>query len=258
MAAAASAGPGASGSVRGRFPGRPWVGRSGNRADRARVPFPSTGRPAAEIADPVQLRILELHLNMQRLAGACGRDSDSAEGEFEGFSDAESEKSSLRLALRSNKGPRSKSSAHSAPSVKCRSMLASPATPSVQPASVSAPCVTQECPSTPVRPQTSPAPPKIKQSYTPEKIVRVHLTQLDPSLYSLTSTTFLIPKTETPKPPAASSPSLTVCPEKKPHPNDAAKPPNCSTLSPVPNRRPKRSGKQTSPRHRAQTSPAYK
>lgn len=78
MAAAASAGPGASGSVRGRFPGRPWVGRSGNRADRIRVPFHSAGR-AAEIADPVQLRILELQLNMQRLARAFGRDTDSGE-----------------------------------------------------------------------------------------------------------------------------------------------------------------------------------
>ncbi|XP_063798252.1 histone-lysine N-methyltransferase 2B isoform X2 [Pseudophryne corroboree] len=103
MAAAASAGPGASGSVRGRFPGRPWVGRSGSRADRARVPFHKAGQ-GAESSDPAQLQILGLHLNMKRLAGACGRDSDSTEEDFVGFTDKQSARQPLRLSLRSNKG----------------------------------------------------------------------------------------------------------------------------------------------------------
>ncbi|XP_073511675.1 histone-lysine N-methyltransferase 2B isoform X2 [Phyllobates terribilis] len=257
MAAAASAGPGASGSVRGRFPGRPWVGRSGNRADRVRVPFPSIGRAAAEIADPVQLRILELHLNMQRLAGACGRDSDSAEGEFEGFSEEESEQSALRLALRSNKGPRVKSSSRSAPSVKSRPV---PSSADIKEVSPSAPRVTPDCPTTPVRQQTTLALHNIKQSFTPEKIVRVHLTQLDPSLYSLNSSTLLCPTKQTPISPLSHSapavpPRLFISPEGKPHPTDLPKAPNCSPLPPVHNRRRKKNGKQTGPRHRAQTAP---
>ncbi|XP_073426510.1 histone-lysine N-methyltransferase 2B isoform X2 [Dendrobates tinctorius] len=253
MAAAASAGPGASGSVRGRFPGRPWVGRSGNRADRVRVPFTSTGRVAAEIVDPVHLRILELHLNMQRLAGACGRDSDSAEGEFEGFSEEEFKQSALRLALRSNKGPRSKSLSHCAPSVKSCSTPASPASPP-------APCVTREGPTTPVRQHTSLALHNIKKSFTPEKIVRVHLTQLDPSLYSLNSPTILCSAKETPKSPVSHSvsslaPCIFFSPERNPHPNDLTKPPDCSTVPPVHNRCRKSNGKQTGSRHRTQTAP---
>ncbi|XP_069598179.1 histone-lysine N-methyltransferase 2B isoform X1 [Ranitomeya imitator] len=254
MAAAASAGPGASGSVRGRFPGRPWVGRSGNRADRVRVPFPSTGRVAAETVDPVHLRILELHLNMQRLAGACGRDSDSAEGEFEGFSDEESKQSALRFALRSNKGPRSKSSSLCAPSVKCLSTPASPASPP-------APCVMREGPTTtPVRPQTSLALHNIKQSYTPEKIVRVHLTQLDPSLYSLNSPTILCSAKDTPKSPvghgvASLPPRIFIYPERKSLPNDLTKTVNCSSVPPVRIRLQKSNGKQTGPRRQAQTAP---
>ncbi|KAM8927871.1 histone-lysine N-methyltransferase 2B [Pelodytes ibericus] len=155
MAAAASAGPGASGSVRGRFPGRPWVGRSGSRADRSRVPF-HVGGDEGPAEDPAQLRILGLHLNMQRLAGACGRDNgdsdSSTEEEFRGFG---AEKRTLdRSALRSNKGqdpvPESSAATMVSPSKQERPALSIP-----------------------------------KHVFTPEKVVRVHLTPLDPSLYGL-------------------------------------------------------------------------
>lgn len=77
MAAAASAGPGASGSVRGRFPGRPWGGRSGNRVDRARVALPIPGVP--EEVEPVKPRIPGVPSNAKRPAGACDRDKHSAQ-----------------------------------------------------------------------------------------------------------------------------------------------------------------------------------
>ncbi|CAJ0929174.1 unnamed protein product [Ranitomeya imitator] len=52
-----------------------------------------------------------VHVIMMLSCGPC------INGEFEGFSDEESKQSALRFALRSNKGPRSKSSSLCAPSV---------------------------------------------------------------------------------------------------------------------------------------------
>ncbi|XP_075462207.1 histone-lysine N-methyltransferase 2B isoform X2 [Ascaphus truei] len=183
-AAAASAGPGASGSVRGRFPGRPWGGRSGNRAERARVPLEARGKAGgAECTDPALLRILGLRCNMKRLTGACGGesgDSDSGEEEFLGFSTEETRlKSSLRLALRSNKGRNS-------------AVMASSLPPTVSPTK-------KECP----------ALPHIRQAFTPEKVVRVNLTPLKPSLCGLLKSTVLIPssKKQDISPKASASPS---------------------------------------------------
>ncbi|XP_066462490.1 histone-lysine N-methyltransferase 2B isoform X4 [Eleutherodactylus coqui] len=260
MAAAASAGPGASGLVRGRFPGRPWVGRSGNRADRVRVPFHSAGR-AADIADPVQLRIRELVRNMDLLVEACGRDSDSAEGEFDGFSEDEQPvRSRLRLALRSSipRGRKSKVWTCSSISVPFPSTPARPATGSAKQESPTTPLAMSETPTTPVKQQTSFALPNIKQSFTPEKIVRVHLTQLDPSLYSLNSSRLLYPSKEMQKSPVnhgtalspTSSPLLP--PKKRQRPNDARslKLPNSSTRPPVRNRRRKQHRRVFCPKRR--------
>ncbi|XP_072011258.1 histone-lysine N-methyltransferase 2B isoform X2 [Engystomops pustulosus] len=220
MAAAASAGPGASGSVRGRFPGRPWVGRSGNRADRVRIPFQSAGR-AAEIVDPVQLRILELHLNMQRLVVACGPDSDSAEDdEFLGFSEDPPVRQPLRLTLRSNRVGKSKTSRKSSLSFSVVSASAA-SSPSSKQEAPAASCKRESPPSTPSKQQTGLDLSKIKQSFTPEKIVRVHLTQLDPSLYSLNCSTLLYPSKETQK--SSSNHSAPVSPSLSP--SDHATPP---------------------------------
>ncbi|XP_040278265.1 histone-lysine N-methyltransferase 2B isoform X1 [Bufo bufo] len=249
MAAAASAGPGASGSVRGRFPGRPWVGRSGNRADRVRVPFYIAGR-AAETVDPVHLRILELHLNMKRLAGACGRESDSAEEEFEGFSDDELVRSPRRLALRLKKGHKSKAPPSSPPpsAVSC----STPRSPSAKQESPAAP-LKRECPATPVKQPTSLVLSNIKQSFTPEKIVRVHLTQLDPSLYSLHSSTLLYSSKETPK--SSTNHSTALSPRLSPP--DHATPPKQLNSAPDPparNRRQQRNRRPAGPRRRSRTS----
>uniref|UniRef100_A0A803KLM4 [histone H3]-lysine(4) N-methyltransferase n=1 Tax=Xenopus tropicalis TaxID=8364 RepID=A0A803KLM4_XENTR len=170
-AAAASAGPGASGSVRGRFPGRPWVGRSGSRAERVRVPFQVSAEAAcSENPDSAQLQILGLHRNLKRLKGACGRDSDSGEEDFVGFTAEESALgSSLRLALRSNRGK----------------------TPD--------PAPTSSLPSAaPPRKPLCSIPPSLRHIFTPEKEVRVHLTQLDPSLFNMAkySTIITRPKKE--------------------------------------------------------------
>ncbi|KAM3921150.1 histone-lysine N-methyltransferase 2B isoform 2-T2 [Leptodactylus fuscus] len=246
MAAAASAGPGASGSVRGRFPGRPWVGRSGNRADRVRIPFHSTGR-AAEIVDPVQLRILELHLNMKRLTGACGRDSDSAEDEFLGFSDDPPVKSPVRSPVRRalrSRGHKSEALSSSSPSP-----------PSTSPKLESPKPVT---PPAPIKQQTSLLLSNIKQSYTPEKIVRVHLTQLDPSLYSLNSSTLLYPSSkETQKSSANHSTALSPSPRRSPLRDPS--PPKQSNRFSLPlarNRRRKRTGKQLGVRRQSQALPS--
>ncbi|XP_056410805.1 histone-lysine N-methyltransferase 2B isoform X2 [Hyla sarda] len=313
MAAAASAGPGASGSVRGRFPGRPWVGRSGNRADRIRVSFQSCGR-APEITDPVQRRILELHLNMERMAKACGRENDSAEEEFLGFSDERTVQRPMRRALRSSKDCKSASSSPSvvsfsmpvspaasstkpvisttptftpaspaasstkpvistaatptpaspaasstkpAISAAPTSMPASSAAPSTKLASPAAPSVKCEYPATPVRQHTDIVLSNIKRSFTPEKIVRVHLTQLDPSLYSLNSSTLLYSCKETQKSARSSDLSPCLSPEKAQSSNAAPPAPSASPPHPsVRSRRQKRNGRQVTPRHFPQTSSA--
>ncbi|XP_053546144.1 histone-lysine N-methyltransferase 2B isoform X2 [Bombina bombina] len=183
MAAAASAGPGASGSVRGRFPGRPWVGRSGNRAERIRVCFHGERNGEyAEASDPPQLRKVGLSMNLKRLKGACCGDSDSTEEVFKGFS---SEEISCGRPLRSKKGQTSV-------------VLQSLAPPAASPTK-------QECA----------ALSNIKQFFIPEKVVRVHLTPLNPSICGL----------------AKSSASLPPCnnPETSPKPSDSQSP------SPSPN-----------------------
>ncbi|XP_075047677.1 histone-lysine N-methyltransferase 2B isoform X2 [Mixophyes fleayi] len=296
MAAAASAGPGASGSVRGRFPGRPWVGRSGNRADRARVPF-HTVEKGADPADPAQLRILGLHLNMKRLAGACGRESDSTEEEFVGFSDNPTAKSPLRLALRSNKGQKSVVSTSSSPAVLSSAKRESPAvatakrespavatakreseSPAVatakreseSPAVATAkresesPAVAtakRESPAVATAKRESPAVPRAIYGFTPEKIVRVHLTQLDPSLYSLNSSLFLSSK-ETQRASvnhsAALSSRLSPSPEKHQQSHDDVPPPkqrNRSAHTPKVNRRQRGKGKQTGHQSNSDTPP---
>ncbi|OCT73483.1 histone-lysine N-methyltransferase 2B [Xenopus laevis] len=170
-AAAASAGPGASGSVRGRFPGRPWVGRSGSRVERTRVTFqvsPDVG--SAENPDSTHLQILGLHRNLKRLKGACGRDSDSGEEDFAGFTAEESALgSSLRLALRSNKDK-----------------TPEPATTSSLPSAAP-----------PKKPLCS-IPPHLRHVFIPQREIRVHLTQLDPSLFNMAkySTIITRPKQE--------------------------------------------------------------
>ncbi|XP_018427197.1 PREDICTED: histone-lysine N-methyltransferase 2B [Nanorana parkeri] len=132
MAAAASAGPGASGSVRGRFPGRPWVGRSGNREE-----------------------VVELK-------------------------EEKSESAPLRLALRSNKGPNSSPTSSAVFPFKEES----PPMSNAKQASPTAATVKEECA----------ALPKSMHGFTPDKIVRVHLTQLDPSLYGINTSFLLTPK----------------------------------------------------------------
>ncbi|CAH2318302.1 histone-lysine N-methyltransferase 2B [Pelobates cultripes] len=179
MAAAASSVPAASG--RGRFPGRPWVGRIGNRADRARVPFGSEG--AADSPDPAQLQILGLHENMKRLAGACGRDcgdSDSTEEEFKGFNaEEQNEGQSPRLTLRSKKGQNPLPVTDLSPPKQERLAVHIP-----------------------------------KHIFTPERVVRVHLTPLDPTLYGLEKSLFFHSPSEKqdtsrkPSSPLSSSPTL--------------------------------------------------
>ncbi|OCT71111.1 hypothetical protein XELAEV_18038019mg [Xenopus laevis] len=183
--AAASAGPGASGSVRGRFPGRPWVGRSGSRAERSRVTFhvsPDVG--SSENPDSTQLQILGLHQNLKRLKGACGRDSDSGEEDFAGFTAEESALgSSLRLALRSNR--------EKTPEPAPTSSLPSAAPPKKPLCSI---------------------PPHLRHIFIPEKEIRVHLTQLDPCLVNMAkySTIITRPKKE----------EVPVTPEKQHKPAD--------------------------------------
>ncbi|CAN2388034.1 histone methyltransferase activity (H3-K4 specific) [Pristimantis euphronides] len=252
MAAAASAGPGASGSVRGRFPGRPWGGRSGNRTDRVRVPFRSAVR-AADVADPVQLRIRELCWNMKLLTAACGQDGDSGEEEFLGFTEERPAINRLRLALRSSKGRKTKTwTCFASPPVMSPSTAARPVEASVKHDSPAAAPVKQQSPPTPVKQQTNLVLSNIRQSFTPEKIVRVHLTQLDPSLYSLNSSTLLYSSKETQKSPVNHSTALSfhVSPKKEQHPDNASSPmqPNSSTRRPVRRKRQKSIRKLFRPR----------
>ncbi|XP_053307542.1 histone-lysine N-methyltransferase 2B [Spea bombifrons] len=185
MAAAASAGPGASGSVRGRFPGRPWVGRTGSRADRARVPFQAAG----ESPDPAQLRILGLHLNMKRLAGACGQDSgdsDSTEDEFMGFSgDEGSAESTVRSAPRSDKGESSKPK---------NSLVTKVSPTKLEFCSVDL----------------------SKTIFTPEKVIRVHLTPIDPSMYGLGKSSIVFRPSEKQEASKKQTSPLPACSAKAP------------------------------------------
>ncbi|KAM5132236.1 LOW QUALITY PROTEIN: histone-lysine N-methyltransferase 2B [Mantella aurantiaca] len=194
MAAAASAGPGASVSVRGRFPGRPWVGRSGNRTERGRVAFQAAGPPAEE--EPAPPRIPGVHRKAKRLAEACGRDTHRAQEELVGFKkEKEKPESStpLRLALRSNRGD-----------VVCSPINESGSnlSPTSAPEVVS-PCKEEHSPvsnATPVSPAASRNKqdhvtlPTSMHGFTPDRIVRVHLTPLDPSLYGLNTSFSLSPK----------------------------------------------------------------
>ncbi|XP_069805007.1 histone-lysine N-methyltransferase 2B isoform X2 [Dendropsophus ebraccatus] len=260
MAAAASAGPGASGSVRGRFPGRPWVGRSGNRADRIRVPFQSAGR-AAEIKDPVQLRILELHLNMERLARACGRESESAEEEFLGFIDDLPVQRPVRRALRSSKDRRTaESSSSPPPPAVSPSTPASPITPCTKVTSPATPPVKHEIPTTPIKLQTDLVLSNIKRSFTPEKVVRVHLTQLDPSLYSLNSSTLLYSCKERQKSSLSPSSASSPCPSPETQCTKEAVPPKqlaSSAHPPIRSRRRKKNARRFGVRRVPQTLPAW-
>uniref|UniRef100_A0A8C5QSE0 [histone H3]-lysine(4) N-methyltransferase n=1 Tax=Leptobrachium leishanense TaxID=445787 RepID=A0A8C5QSE0_9ANUR len=225
MAAAASALPTASGSVRGRFPGRPWVGRSGQRADRVRVAFACEGAP--EGPDPAQLHILGLHQNMQRLAGACGRDggdSDSTEEEFKGFNSDDAGRS-VRVALRSKKGT-NPSPVRALPAAFSPPKQGNPAVPIISPLKQGSPMMSicsptwQGSPDVPVgspnkqgSSMVSIASPPTKQGssvmsiasptkqgssvvsipkhiFIPDKVIRVHLTPLDPTLYGLDKSLF--------------------------------------------------------------------
>ncbi|KAM9299526.1 histone-lysine N-methyltransferase 2B [Gastrophryne carolinensis] len=174
MAAAASAGTGTSGSVRGRFPGRPWVGRSGNRAERARVAFHTAEGPGEEEKLPPVA-------DMKRQTGPGARDSHSPQEEFVGFKEEQPE-SSLRLALRSNKGQK-QTSATSSPAA---------ASPSKEDPSISSSNQGSPSASDNDKRETYKLAGSVHR-FTPEKVVRVELTQLDPSLFNLNSSILLPP-----------------------------------------------------------------
>ncbi|XP_072282353.1 histone-lysine N-methyltransferase 2B isoform X2 [Pyxicephalus adspersus] len=178
MAAAASASPGASGSVRGRFPGRPWVGRSGNRADRARVAFLITRAPKEE--EPAQSPIPGIHRNTKRLAGACAQDSHSAQEDLEELKEEKPGSNVLHQAPRSSKGPTSPTSSPTVSPCKEESFSLSNSK--------------QVSPTQSLNKQERLTLPTSMHGFTPEKIVRVHLTPLDPSLYSLNSSILLSSK----------------------------------------------------------------
>ncbi|XP_040183040.1 histone-lysine N-methyltransferase 2B [Rana temporaria] len=182
MAAAASAGPGASGSVRGRFPGRPWGGRSGNRVDRARVALQIPGVP--EEVEPVKPRIPGVPSNAKRPAGACDRDKHSAQEESVGSKEEKPQSTPLRLSLRSNKGPKSPTSPPPPPAVVSSCKEESPPMSKAKQVSPTAATVKQE-------PLTLPTS---MHGFTPDKIVRVHLTQLDPTLFGINTSILLSPK----------------------------------------------------------------
>ncbi|KAG8433656.1 hypothetical protein GDO86_012126 [Hymenochirus boettgeri] len=211
-AAAASAGSGASGSVRGRFPGRPWVGRSGNRAERTRVSYTVTGELGApEGPDKAELRILGLNRNLKRLKTECGRDSDSGEEEFVGFTPEEGAiGSSLRLALRSNKGKKPIEQTVPLPAVSLQTK------------------------------QEVLVPSNIKHVFMPNKEVRVHLTQLDLSMYNLSYPSTLTCQSMKTEPP--SSPEKQPKLEKSSLPPENPRPP---PDSPKQNKRPQRARRRT-------------
>uniref|UniRef100_A0A6P8ST43 [histone H3]-lysine(4) N-methyltransferase n=1 Tax=Geotrypetes seraphini TaxID=260995 RepID=A0A6P8ST43_GEOSA len=120
MAAAASAsvaGAAAAGITRGRFPGRPWGGRSrcgggsGSRAERARVPLRAGGGTGGEASasglpsDPALLQLLGLSWRLRRLREVCG--GGEQEEEFYGFQDDQMMiRSRLCSALRPLEGRR--------------------------------------------------------------------------------------------------------------------------------------------------------
>ncbi|XP_068097971.1 histone-lysine N-methyltransferase 2B isoform X2 [Hyperolius riggenbachi] len=186
MAAAASAGPGASASIRGRFPARPWVGRSGTRVERARVAF-LTGRASGSGEEEEEEEPLPTAgaSHSEPSSEACSRDSDTpcSEKQFVVVRLGEPGSNSLRLALRSHKGPilpPTKSPPAVVPS--CKEDI-----PTVSNAKQASP---------PVKKESYKLPPSV-HGFTPEKIVRVHLTQLDPSLYNLNTSLLLPPKLST-------------------------------------------------------------
>ncbi|XP_029433191.1 histone-lysine N-methyltransferase 2B [Rhinatrema bivittatum] len=115
-AASASAAGAAAGVARGRFPGRPWGGRSrcgggsgsGSRGERARVPLRVGGGAGGEASasglapDPALLQLLGLSWRLRRLREVCGGGGgEEQEEEFCGFRNNKVVvRSHLRSALR--------------------------------------------------------------------------------------------------------------------------------------------------------------